>query len=213
MPYELPGRREGPARAGRLRLGGVLPRADDPAARRAAARGGRPVRLSPELFHAAPERRQPDLAERGTGGVSARDSIGLSFDGEGKIVEIVPGMVGDRAGLAPGMKVIGVNGKTFSAQRLLDALADSVKRREDRIPPGRGGRLPHDRPRLCRRPALPRAGPRHREARPPRRDPQAGRGTATLIGCPREPIILRTDPSRVDLRGSGLYHVARRLPR
>jgi predicted metalloprotease with PDZ domain len=77
----------------------------------------------------------PNAASRisrsgGTGGVSARDSIGLSFDGEGKVVDIVPGMVGDRAGLAPGMKVIGVNGKTFSAQRLLDALADSVKRRK-----------------------------------------------------------------------------------
>ncbi len=66
----------------------------------------------------------------GTGGASARDSIGLSFDGEGKILDIVPGMPGDRAGLAPGMKVIGVNGKTFSAQRLLDALTDSVKRKK-----------------------------------------------------------------------------------
>ncbi len=77
----------------------------------------------------------PNAASRivrsgGAGGVSARDSIGLSFDGEGKVVDIVPGMVGDRSGLAPGMKVIGVNGKTFSAQRLLDALADSVKRRK-----------------------------------------------------------------------------------
>jgi predicted metalloprotease with PDZ domain len=77
----------------------------------------------------------PNTASRiarggGTGGVSARDSIGLSFDGEGKVVDIVPGMAGDRSGMAPGMKVIGVNGKTFSAQRLLDALADSVSRRK-----------------------------------------------------------------------------------
>jgi hypothetical protein len=39
-------------------------------------------------------------------------------------------MIGDRNGLAPGMKVIGVNNKTFSRQRLLDALADSVARRK-----------------------------------------------------------------------------------
>ena len=39
-------------------------------------------------------------------------------------------MVGDRAGLAPGMIVIGVNSKKFSTQRLHDALADSVARRK-----------------------------------------------------------------------------------
>ena len=70
------------------------------------------------------------ISRRGGGGVSARDSLGLSFDGEGRVVNVVPGMIGDRAGLAPGMKVIGVNSKTFSAQRLLDALADSVARRK-----------------------------------------------------------------------------------
>ncbi len=39
-------------------------------------------------------------------------------------------MVGDRAGLAPGMTVIGVNSKKFSQQRLHDALADSVTLRK-----------------------------------------------------------------------------------
>ena len=43
---------------------------------------------------------------------------------------MVPGMIGDKAGLGPGMKVIGVNSKDFSGQRLLDALADSVKRKK-----------------------------------------------------------------------------------
>jgi predicted metalloprotease with PDZ domain len=62
--------------------------------------------------------------------VAALDSLGLSFDGEGKITDVVPGMIGDKAGLGPGMKVIGVNGKTFSGQRLHDALADSVKKRK-----------------------------------------------------------------------------------
>jgi predicted metalloprotease with PDZ domain len=45
-------------------------------------------------------------------------------------VIVIPGMVGDRAGLAPGMKVIGVNNKTFNRTRLLDALADSVAARK-----------------------------------------------------------------------------------
>jgi predicted metalloprotease with PDZ domain len=60
------------------------------------------------------------------GAISARDSIGLIFSGDGSITNVIPCMIGDRAGLAPGMKVIGVNNKTFSRQRLLDALAKSV---------------------------------------------------------------------------------------
>ncbi len=39
-------------------------------------------------------------------------------------------MIGDKAGLGPGMKVIGVNGKVFNAQRLQDALAESVTRKK-----------------------------------------------------------------------------------
>ena len=39
-------------------------------------------------------------------------------------------MVGDRAGLAPGMKVMGINGRLYSPQRLQDALADSVALRK-----------------------------------------------------------------------------------
>jgi predicted metalloprotease with PDZ domain len=36
----------------------------------------------------------------------------------------------DKAGLAPGVKVIGVNGKKFSQNRLRDAIADSVTRKK-----------------------------------------------------------------------------------
>ena len=64
------------------------------------------------------------------GGVSAQDSIGLSFGGDGTITEIVAGGLGDRAGFVHGMKVIGVNNKAFSPQRLLDALAQSFKRKK-----------------------------------------------------------------------------------
>ena len=64
------------------------------------------------------------------GNITARDSLGLSFGADGRILDVVPGMIGDRSGLAPGMKVIGVNGKTFSRQRLRDALADSIALRK-----------------------------------------------------------------------------------
>ncbi len=61
--------------------------------------------------------------------VSAVDSIGLTFAEDGKIASVVPGMAGDKAGLAPGMIVQGVNGRKFSRQRVKDAIADSVARR------------------------------------------------------------------------------------
>jgi predicted metalloprotease with PDZ domain len=62
--------------------------------------------------------------------VSAADSLGLDFRDDGEISEVVPGMAGDHAGLAPGMKTIGVNGKKFSADRVRDAIADSVTKRQ-----------------------------------------------------------------------------------
>jgi predicted metalloprotease with PDZ domain len=70
------------------------------------------------------------LAFQERGAVSALDSLGLSFDPTGRVATVVPGMIGDRTGLAPGMIVIGVNRKTFSRERLLDALADSVADRK-----------------------------------------------------------------------------------
>lgn len=62
--------------------------------------------------------------------VSARHSLGLSFGFDGQITDVVPGMIGDRARLAPGMKVLGVNGRLFSPQRLDEALVESKTRRK-----------------------------------------------------------------------------------
>jgi predicted metalloprotease with PDZ domain len=67
---------------------------------------------------------------RGRGAISAQHSLGLTFRGDGQIADVVPGMVGDRVGLAPGMKVLGINGRLYSPQRLQDALADSVALRK-----------------------------------------------------------------------------------
>ncbi len=62
--------------------------------------------------------------------LSARDSLGLTFHDDGQIAEVAPGLPGDKAGLAPGMRVLGVNSKKFNRERLDDALADSVARRK-----------------------------------------------------------------------------------
>ena len=77
-----------------------------------------------------PNRPPPARGRRGRDAISAQHSLGLTFHPDGQIVDVVPGMIGDRARLAPGMKVMGINGRLFSPQRLQDALADSVARRK-----------------------------------------------------------------------------------
>jgi predicted metalloprotease with PDZ domain len=57
------------------------------------------------------------------------DSLGVALLG-GVVRAVDPGLPADKAGLAPGMKVIGVNGKKFSPNRLRDAIADSVTRKK-----------------------------------------------------------------------------------
>jgi predicted metalloprotease with PDZ domain len=70
------------------------------------------------------------LQERAGGDLlSARDSLGLTFHSDGRIADVAPGLPGDKAGLSPGMRVLGVNSKKFSRERLDDALADSLARR------------------------------------------------------------------------------------
>ncbi|HEY4262360.1 MAG TPA: hypothetical protein VGM98_19520, partial [Schlesneria sp.] len=60
--------------------------------------------------------------------VTATDSLGITIV-SGAITVVVPVMPADKSGLAPGMKVIAVNGKKFSTGRLRDALADSITRK------------------------------------------------------------------------------------
>jgi predicted metalloprotease with PDZ domain len=59
----------------------------------------------------------------------AADSLGVVI-GKAEVFSIAPGLPGDKAGLAPGMKIIGVNGKKYTANRLRDAIADSVTRKK-----------------------------------------------------------------------------------
>jgi predicted metalloprotease with PDZ domain len=71
------------------------------------------------------------LQERHGGAIlSAQDSLGLTFETSGRMTDVAPGLPGDKAGLSPGMQILGVNGKKFSRDRLKDALADSVARRK-----------------------------------------------------------------------------------
>ena len=54
--------------------------------------------------------------------INAEYSIGLELNQEGKISDTVEGMPAAKSGIGPGMKVIAVNGKKFSAEVLRDAL-------------------------------------------------------------------------------------------
>lgn len=71
------------------------------------------------------ELRSPAQAEN-----PAADTLGLAIAATGQITAVDPGMPADRAGVAPGMKAIGVNGKKFSPERLKDAIADTVSLRK-----------------------------------------------------------------------------------
>ncbi len=62
--------------------------------------------------------------------VTAYDSLGLVAADDGKISTIVPGSPADKAGLATGMAISGVNGRKFTAQRLKDGIAESVTARK-----------------------------------------------------------------------------------
>jgi len=60
---------------------------------------------------------------------SVTGSLGFSVADDGKIGSVIPGMAADKAALATGMTLAGVNGRKFSGQRLKDAIADSVANR------------------------------------------------------------------------------------
>ena len=122
-----PGRdRPGPERHGRLRLGDV-PRGTGRAARSTPCRW---TSSAASAIASSTARSRRPRAQAAAGRHRGPAFAGLSFGGDGHIIDVVPGMLGDRAGLAPGMKVMGINGRLFSPQRLHDALADSVARRK-----------------------------------------------------------------------------------
>ena len=55
------------------------------------------------------------------------DSLGMEFNKQGHVVNIIPEMPGEKAGFAPTMIVLAVNGKKFSRERLEEAIAESPK--------------------------------------------------------------------------------------
>ncbi|HJZ92919.1 MAG TPA: hypothetical protein VKE40_18740, partial [Gemmataceae bacterium] len=57
-------------------------------------------------------------------------SIGLLLKDDGTVIDVVPGKAADKAGLGPHMKVLAVNGRRLSAERLREALAATADGKE-----------------------------------------------------------------------------------
>ena len=54
--------------------------------------------------------------------LTVSDLIGIDLNSKGTIIDSVKGMAAENAGLAPGMKVIAVNGREYSADALRAAI-------------------------------------------------------------------------------------------
>jgi predicted metalloprotease with PDZ domain len=63
------------------------------------------------------------LTEAELKGLDLSSSIGLLLGGDGTVMDVVPGKAADKAGLGPHMKVVAVNDRRLSAERLKEAVA------------------------------------------------------------------------------------------
>lgn len=65
--------------------------------------------------------------------VDLRTSIGLALKDDGSVSDVIAGKAADKAGIGPGMKVVAVDNRRFSGERLKDAVAASPKTGKVRI--------------------------------------------------------------------------------
>jgi predicted metalloprotease with PDZ domain len=54
--------------------------------------------------------------------IDLRPSLGLLLDDKGQITDVVPGTPADKAGLGPSMKVVAIDGRKFTSERLHGAI-------------------------------------------------------------------------------------------
>src|SRR5439155_1249970 len=58
--------------------------------------------------------------------IDQTSSIGLLLREDGTVIDVVPGLAADKAGIGPHMKVLAVNGRRLSAERLRAAVASTA---------------------------------------------------------------------------------------
>jgi predicted metalloprotease with PDZ domain len=71
-----------------------------------------------------------EFSERGEGAVDATGSLGLSVGADGAVGDAWPGSPAFEAGVGPGMKIIAVNGRKYSADELKRVLQGSRTSRD-----------------------------------------------------------------------------------
>jgi predicted metalloprotease with PDZ domain len=69
--------------------------------------------------------------EEGGGALNARWSLGLSAGSSGNIGDVIIGSPADKAGLAPGFKIVAVNGRAFTTELLRGAIKGAVGKGPD----------------------------------------------------------------------------------
>jgi predicted metalloprotease with PDZ domain len=74
---------------------------------------------------------EPTRAERRQGQeINAHYSVGLIFGRDGVVSDTVEGMIAAKAGIGPGMKIVAVNGRRFTADAWHDAIAEAKTSKE-----------------------------------------------------------------------------------
>jgi predicted metalloprotease with PDZ domain len=62
--------------------------------------------------------------------IDMRFSLGILFDEEGTMLDVIPGMAGAKAGLAPCMKLVAINGRKFSKYTVREAVRVSASTKQ-----------------------------------------------------------------------------------
>jgi predicted metalloprotease with PDZ domain len=62
--------------------------------------------------------------------ITLTTSIGMLLKEDGQVTDVIPGKAADKAGVGPGMKVLGVNNRRFTADRLRQAVTATHAGRE-----------------------------------------------------------------------------------
>jgi predicted metalloprotease with PDZ domain len=71
--------------------------------------------------------------ESDEGATNLACSIGLIVNDSGKVVDVIPGKPADKAGIGPGMKLLGVNDRRYTSERLREAVAATAKGQKLRL--------------------------------------------------------------------------------
>ncbi|GAB5497619.1 MAG: M61 family metallopeptidase [Phycisphaerales bacterium] len=90
--------------------------------------GGKPLAGTVELGYSIQYTNEPPTGPNNgrIDPLDARDSLGMSLSGDGTVRTVILGSPADKAGLAPRMRIMGIDGHTWSRQRFADLMETSA---------------------------------------------------------------------------------------